>query len=240
MKKSNISVALFLLMSSHNSVMALPLNDNYLLETNLAITSNYLSNGASVTHGKPALQLTSFLFHVPTGLYGGIWGTNFDVGAPADREIGGYIEINKYFSEKFSIDTSIGKFLYEDYSALNTIESNTKISYDKFYVNYIYDWLKSPLPDAEFRYLGFKSELPKSFWIDAAVGFHDLHSRDLDPILDGKYNSYSLTVGKHVNENIDTSFMFSNTNLNDFDCAYASGYAGQCGSTLVITLDYKF
>jgi len=96
----------------------------------VTLASDYMFNGVSQTNNDPALQ-GSVDYVADNGIYAGVWTSNVDYGASADREIDPYVGQYIQFTDTWGVDYGIAYYTYHNgnnSSSLNYPEIYAKLS----------------------------------------------------------------------------------------------------------------
>ena len=107
---------------------------------NVALTSDYVFRGVSQNDEDPALQAGLELTHVPSGLYGAIWGSNVDFGDDigSNAEIDFVLGWGHPFNEDLALDVNISRYTYPGTNDEFDLDYNELIGTLTWHENY---WL---------------------------------------------------------------------------------------------------
>ncbi len=95
------------------SQAAIPLNDDFAVEVDLSLASDYRTRGISQTQNDPAAQAGATLLH-SSGLYAGAWTSNVDFGfgLKTRQEVDYYAGWFWQANDDISLDTGYIKYAY--------------------------------------------------------------------------------------------------------------------------------
>lgn len=156
---------------------ALPLNDDFAVELELTLASDYRTRGISQTQNDPAAQAAATLLH-SSGLYLGAWTSNVDFGGglKTRQEVDYYAGWLWQASDAVSLDLGYLKYSYPREGQFNQSEvygifSAYGFSLAAYYSN------DAPGIDSQqntlYRYLGYETELPLGLGLKLRYGEMD-------------------------------------------------------------------
>jgi len=180
------------------------------LSATIAVVSDYVFRGVSFTDG-PAIQ-GSIDYAFDSGVYLGIWSSNYDFDTTAKQELDYYGGYSRTLNKQVSL--SIGASRY-------TFISEHDIDYNEFHIALVL-WQFEPKlwyavnyggsdGDAQYYELGYKINLPREFSLGLRAGYSAFDSR----IGINDYLDYMLNVKKSFGR-FDTEIRVTDTNENQY------------------------
>lgn len=235
---------------------ALPLTDDFSLQIDLAVLSDYRSRGISQTLGDPAAQAGAALLH-SSGLYAGVLTSNVDFGKFIDEEgndhrfktrqeldyyAGWYLQA----SDEISLDLGYIKYSYPKESQFNMSEVYAELTaygvllgaaYSTDTPNYF-----GADQDCLYTYLGYKARLPAEVGLELRYGRNDFKDPAFWSSSGGSRESYHEWEAKLSRDFMGLTWGLSyiDTDLSESECAGWYGYGDLCSATLVASASKTF
>jgi uncharacterized protein (TIGR02001 family) len=234
-----------------SNTQAIELNDEFALEINPVLVSDYRASGISQTLGDPAAQLAINLIHYPSGLYAGTWTSNVDFGHDweNDDNYGTRQEVEYYagyyaqLTDDISLDTFYTKYTYPGEGQFNTSDIQTTLDmYGAFVGGKITDdgdaeesstaaWIgyHTVLPaeigfSAQYEYVDYKDDV---FW---NADFSDSRKT---------YYDWEVSLTRDFAD-VTWGLSYIDSDLSDAECTNFSGYDDLCSATVVASASKTF
>ena len=215
---------------------------------NLAIaeTSNYVFRGISQSDNHSALQ-GSIEFHVPFGLYAGVWASTIDFN---DAPVNSRSEVDYYGGfrttvGKWSLDFGGMYYAYPDgRSAYRFSEYYAKVAHPlndmvSWNAQYIYS------PDffgktghGNYAQTGLLTQVVDWLSADANIGRQWVQDFDADPATGFPYNNWNAGVTATY-EKLSLDLRYTDASLSKAECATAAGNQKWCGAKFMATITLK-
>lgn len=219
------------------AAQVIELNDDYFLELNAGVFSDYRTCGISQTQNDPALQGYATLLH-SSGLYAGLWSSNVDFGfgLKARQEIDSYIGYYWQIDDDIALDLSYIDYAYPNQGDLNYDEVHAELSaYGGTLGAYYSDDLGGD-QSYLYSYLGYTAELPWELGLELRAGQVDYK----DPVFisnsgndSNRYREWEARLSRSLFE-LDWSLSYVDTDLSKAECASYNGFDDVCSATLVV------
>ncbi|AKA23880.1 TorF family putative porin [Pseudomonas chlororaphis] len=225
---------------------AVPLNDDFALEMELALVSDYRTRGISQTQNDPAVQAAMTLVH-SSGLYLGAWSSNVDFGGglKTRQELDYYAGWLWHASKAVSLDLGYLKYSYPRESQFNQSEvygifTAYGVQLGAYYSN------DAPGIDSEqstlYRYLGYETELPLGLGLRLRYGEMDFK----DPRLvsasgqgEDRYHEWEARLTREV-AGVLLGLSYIDTDLSKSQCTSNYGFDDLCSATWVASARKAF
>ncbi|WP_371233746.1 TorF family putative porin [Pseudomonas sp. QE6] len=229
------------------STLAVELNQDFLLQIDAALVSDYRTRGISQTQGDPAAQFGLTLQHI-SGLYVGAWTSNVDYGYGYDtrQEVDYYAGYYWQANDDVALDLGYIKYTYpkssefnqsDVYAILHAYGFEAGVYYGNDYPNYFGD-RNSNL----YSYLAYNAELPAEFKLRTRFGHNDakdpLYLSGSGDTRDG-YNEWEVKLS-HELVGLDWSLSYIDTDLSQNECFNNQGYKDVCTATVVAGVSKTF
>lgn len=222
---------------------AIELNQDFALELNAGLYSDYRTRGISQTQNDPALQGSATLLH-GSGLYAGIWASNVDFGydTRTRQELDYYAGYYWQLNDDIALDLSYIDYVYPRQSEFNYGEYHAELNaYGAFLGGNYADDLGGD-QSYLYSYLGYRAELPWELGLELRYGQVDYK----DPLFysasgddrDG-YHEWEAKLGRELFE-LDWSLSYVDTDLSAAECASFNGFDDVCAATLVVGVSKTF
>ncbi len=225
------------------AVQAIELNQDFSLELNAGIYSDYRTRGISQTQNDPALQGSATLLH-SSGLYAGVWSSNVDFGyaihtrQEVDYYAGYYWQIN----DDIVLDLSYIDYAYPRQSDFNYGEYHVELNvYGAFLGGNYSDDLAGD-QSYLYSYLGYRAELPLELGLELRYGQVDYK----DPVFfsvngddRSSYHEWEAKLSRSLFE-LDWSLSYVDTDLSKAECASYNGFDDLCSATVVVGVSKTF
>lgn len=222
------------------SVSAIEINENWSLNLNPALVSDYRSFGVSLSRRQPALQLDASLMH-SSGLLVGIWGSNVDFGGDTRLEEGYYAGYYHQFAPGVDVFASIGRYEYPKESFINTNEFVGIVNYDAFRLGWVYDFDVKDTPNADFKYIGYTVPLPQEYSLYFQYGYNDINFDIFGQNGDSRqtYSDWQVKLSKPLWGAV-WSAAYIDSDLSKSECSYYTGDDKTCSPTVVLGVTKSF
>lgn len=240
-------VAALLACAPLTPTLAVELSQDFALQIDTALLSDYRTRGISQTLGDPAAQLGLTLLH-SSGLYLGAWTSNVDYGydyktrQELDYYAGWYWQAN----DDVALDLGYLKYSYpresqfnqsDVYAILTAYGFEAGVYYGNDYPNYFGD-KNSNL----YSYLGYSAELPAEFKLYMRYGHNDakdpLYLSGSEDIRDS-YDEWEVKLS-HELVGLDWAVSYIDTDLSQTECLNAFGFKDVCTATVVASVSKTF
>ncbi|BAU75377.1 TorF family putative porin [Metapseudomonas furukawaii] len=244
--KRTALLALALALAS-SAVQAIELTDDFGLQLDLTLASDYRTRGVSQTQNDPAVQAGATLLHA-TGLYAGIWTSNVDYGfglktrQEVDYLAGWYWQA----TDDLSLDLGYIKYTYPREGQFNQSEVYAILGAYGFQVAAQYSNdaknLFGEKQDTLYSYLSYEATLLLDLGLTLRYGRNDFK----DPLFwsnDGDSSDhYREWEAKLTREFVGVTWGLSyiDTDLSESECASYYGFTDVCSATWVASLSKSF
>lgn len=225
------------------TVQAIELNQDFSLELNAGIYSDYRTRGISQTQNDPALQGSATLLH-SSGLYAGVWSSNVDFGygirtrQEQDYYVGYYWQAN----DDIALDLTYIEYVYPKQSEFNFGEYHAELSAYGAFLGGNYSNDLAGDQSYLYSYLGYRAELPLELGLELRYGQVDYK----DPLLfsangDNRdsYHEWEAKLSRSLFE-LDWSLSYVDTDLSQAECASYNGFDDVCSTTVVVGVSKTF
>ncbi|MDD0844220.1 TorF family putative porin [Pseudomonas sp. Gutcm_11s] len=229
------------------SSQAVPINDDFFVDIDLTLASDYRTRGISQTQGDPALQAGATLGH-SSGLYAGVWTSNVDFGygLKTRQEVDYYAGWYWQATEAVSLDLGYIKYAYpkesqfnqsEAYAILNAYGFKAAAYYSRDLGNFI-----GEDQDTLYTWVGYETQLPLEIGLDLRYGRMDLK----DPLFwsnsGQSRDSYREWEVKLTRDFFDVTWGLSyvDTDLSEAECFSNYGFTDACTATVVASVSKTF
>lgn len=226
---------------------AIPLNDDFAVQVDLTLASDYRTRGISQTQNDPTAQAGATLLH-SSGLYAGVWTSNVDFGfgLKTRQEVDYYAGWFWQANDDISLDLGYIKYAYPKEGQFNQSEVYGILSAYGFkaaayYSNDVQNFIGKD-QDTLYSYIGYETTLPADIGLKLRYGRADFK----DPLFwtaSGKgTDSYREWEAKVTYDLFDVTWGLSyiDTDLSDDQCASNYGFTDTCGSTVVASVSKSF
>jgi len=226
---------------------AIPLGDDFALEIETALVSDYRTRGISQTQNDPAAQLGITLQHA-SGLYLGAWTSNVDFGfdSKTRQEVDYYAGWYWQATDDISLDVGYLKYVYPKSSLYNLSEYYAALTAYGFTVGANYSNDSGSVigddQDTLYSYVGYETALPLEVGLQLRYGRMDFK----DPVYmaaDGKesadYHEWEVKLTRDL-IGLTWGLSYIDTDLSKTECASSYGFDDVCSSTWVASVSKKF
>lgn len=228
------------LLTLSTTTHALTLNDDWSIDLNAAVVTDYRFRGISQTLGDPALQGGATLAH-SSGAYAGIWSSNVDYGSRARQELDYFVGYNWEITDDISLDLTYYQYEYPREASLNSKEAGFQFNAYGLYVGGFYT------PDlgdesSSYLYLGYETELPYELGLNLRFGEVDFKDNVLERSngkVRSRYNEWEVGLSKSI-LSLDWSLSYVATDLSKSECYSYNGYDDVCSPTVVLGVSKSF
>ncbi|MCU1718552.1 TorF family putative porin [Pseudomonas sp. 5P_3.1_Bac2] len=231
-----------LCLAASAAAQAVTLNEDWSLDLNAALVSDYRFRGISQTLGDPALQGGATLQH-SSGAYAGIWSSNVDFGSGSRtrQEIDYMLGYNWAIDDNLSLDLSYLHYEYTHQSSLKSDEAGFQFNAYGLYVGGFYT---PNLNDnsSSYLYLGYQTELPYELGLNLRYGEVDFKDDVLERSngkLRSRYNEWEVGLSKSL-LSLDWSLSYVASDLSKSECYSYNGYDDLCAATVVLGVSKSF
>lgn len=226
---------------------AVELNEDFMLQIDAALVSDYRTRGISQTKGDPAAQFGLTLQHV-SGLYAGAWTSNVDYGYGYDtrQEVDYYAGWYWQATEDVGLDLGYIQYRYPKESQFDQSEVYAVLNAYGFEVGAYYsDDLPTYFGRNQsnlYSYVGYGFDLPAEFRAKLRLGRNDAK----DPLYvsgDGDtrhtYQEWEARLDRDF-AGIDWSVSYIDTDLSQNECYNWQGFKDVCTATVVARATKQF
>lgn len=229
------------------STLAVELSQDFALQVDATLASDYRTRGISQTQGDPAAQLGLTLQH-SSGAYLGVWSSNVDFGADfktrqeVDYYAGWYWQAN----DNIALDLGYIKYAYpresqfnqsDTYAILHAYGFELAAYYGNDYPTYFGEDQANL-----YTYLAYNAELPAEFKLRLRYGRNDAK----DPLyLSGSgdtrdtYHEWEAKLS-HELVGFDWAVSYIDTDLSQNECLVQYGFKDACTATVVASVSKSF
>ena len=229
--------------SSH----ALELTEDFSVQLEATLASDYRTRGISQTQNDPAIQAAATLQH-SSGLYLGVWSSNVDFGygLKTRQELDYYAGWYWQATDAVSLDLGYIQYRYpkegqfnqsEVYAILNAYGFELASYYSKDITTYV-----GKDQSQLYSYVGYGFELPAGFQAKLRYGRNDAK----DPLYlagDGgtrsTYHEWEARLDREF-AGIDWSLSYIDTDLSQSECFNWQGFKDICTATVVARATKRF
>ncbi|MAZ39669.1 MAG: hypothetical protein CMF49_06075 [Legionellales bacterium] len=180
----------------------------------IALTTNYLSEGSSSSEDKPALQ-GNITLDIPKDFYINFWGSNVNFPAPdgdkAHKELEAMLGNHRQVTPKFSYDAFIGRYAYPGATSADYTEAQLTLTYlyysliaDYSYDIFGYENTPGGYLEGDVNYPLFNWHAIK-FYANARLGHYQL-----DPTAGETHNYYYVGFDAFY-KSVDLLVQYSDT-----------------------------
>ncbi len=236
-------LALFPLLSQ----AAIPLNDDFAVQVDLTLASDYRTRGISQTQNDPAAQAGATLLH-SSGLYAGAWTSNVDFGfgLKTRQEVDYYAGWFWQATEDVSLDVGYLKYAYPKEGQFNQSEAYGILSAYGFKAAAYYSNdapnIVGKDQDTLYTYVGYETLLPADVGLLLRYGRMDFK----DPLYwsqngtgTDSYREWEAKLSYELFE-VKWGLSYIDTDLSDDQCASNYGFTDTCGATVVASVSKSF
>jgi len=226
---------------------AMQLNDDFTLTADLALVSDYRSNGISQTQGNPAAQAGATLMH-SSGLYVGAWTSNVDfgLGAKTRQEIDSFAGWYWQATEAISLDLGYTKYNYPRESQFNMSEVYGVFEAYGIQLGFSYsnDGITPAGEDQDSTkiYVGYRTELPGEVGLQLHYGrvdYKDPTFWDSNDVASESYREWEVKLTRDL-LGVTWGLSYVDTDLSDSECASNSGFTDVCSAAWVASVSKSF
>ncbi len=225
------------------AAQAIELNDDYSLELNAGVFSDYRTRGISQTQNDPALQGSATLLH-SSGLYAGVWSSNVDFGygLKTRQEIDSYVGYYWQLSDAIALDLSYIDYAYPRQGDFNYDEVHAELSAYGGKLGAYYSDNLGGEQSYLYSYVGYATELPWQLGLELRLGQVDYK----DPVFfsnsgndSDRYHEWEAKLSRSLFA-LDWSLSYVDTDLSEAECASYNGFDDVCSATLVAGVSKTF
>lgn len=226
---------------------AVPLNDDFNLEVDLALVSDYRTRGISQTHGDPAAQLGVTLQHA-SGLYVGAWTSNVDFGfdSKTRQEVDYYAGWFWQATDAVSLDLGYLKYSYPKSSLFNQSEYYASLTAYGFKLGADYsndaNNVFGEKQDTLYTYVGYETELPLEAGLHLRYGkmdFKDPMFMSANEQTSDSYREWEVKLTRDF-VGVTWGLAYVDTDLSKSECASSYGFNDVCSASMVASVSKKF
>lgn len=226
---------------------ALSLGEDFTLDLNLAVVSDYRSRGISQSLGDPALQAGATLMH-GSGLYIGAWTSSVDYGFDykTRQEVEYYAGWYWQATDAISLDLGYLKYSYPKEGQFNMSEVYAILD---LYGLKLGAYYSSDAPnafgkdqDTLYSYLGYTFALPGDVGLELRAGHNDVKDPAFWSTSGESRASYYEWEAKLTREFVGVTWGLSyvDTDLSKSECVSWYGYDDLCSATVVVSASKSF
>lgn len=226
---------------------AVELSQDFLLQIDTTLASDYRTRGISQTQGDPAAQLGLTLQHA-SGLYVGVWTSNVDFGynLKTRQEVDYYAGWYWQATDDVSLDLGYMKYAYPKESQFNQSEAYAilnayGVELGAYYSNDLPTYFGEK-QSSLYSYLGYNAELPAEFKLLLRYGRFDAK----DPLYlsasgdtRDTYDEWEVKLS-HELVGLDWAVSYVDTDLSQAECLNNWGFKDACTATVVASVSKSF
>ena len=226
---------------------AVSLSDDFYLEIEPALVSDYRTRGISQTQNDPAAQTNATLLH-SSGLYAGVWPSNVDFGfgLKTRHELDYYVGWYWPVTDEVNLDLGYIKYSYPKEGQFNQSEAYAVLgAYGfTFAAQYSSDTknLIGEKQDTLYSYIGYENTLPLDVGLKLRYGRNDFK----DPLFwsargesSDAYHEWEARLTRDF-VGVTWGLAYVDTDLSESECASYYGFTDVCSSTWVVSVSKRF
>lgn len=247
MNRQQWLVGALLACAPFTQALAVELNQDFALQIDATLASDYRTRGISQTQNDPAAQLGLTLQH-SSGLYLGAWTSNVDYGydfktrQELDYYAGWYWQAN----DDIALDLGYIKYSYPKESQFNQSDVYAILHAYGFELGAYYgdDYPTYFGEDQSnlYTYLGYNAELPAEFKLHMRYGRNDakdpLYLSASEDTRD-TYHEWEVKLS-HELVGLDWAVSYIDTDLSQAECLNNFGFEDVCTATVVASVSKSF
>lgn len=222
------------------AAIALPINDDFAVDIDLAAASDYRSRGISQTQGDPALQADVMLSHA-SGLYLGAWTSNVDFGfaSKTRQEVDYYAGWAWQMAEQVNLDLGYLRYTYPKESQYNLSEVYAILDVQGFKLAAYYSSDANTQygkdQDSLYTWVGYHRVLPMEIGLELRYGRVDFKDPSYWSQSGQSRDSYREWEARLSRDFFGLTWRLSylDTNLSKTECASSYGFDDVCSATVV-------
>ncbi|NWL76010.1 hypothetical protein DM872_03995 [Pseudomonas taiwanensis] len=226
---------------------ALQLNDDFSVQVDLAVLSDYRTRGISQTQNDPAAQAGATLIH-SSGLYAGAWTSNVDYGfgLKTRQEVDYYAGWYWQATDEVNLDLGYIKYSYPKESQFNQSEVYAILGAHGFKLAAYYSNDASTVfgedQDALYSYVGYETRLPLEVGLELRYGRMDFKDPMFWSTNGDSTDSYHEWEAKLTRDFLGVTWGLSyvDTDLSEAECASNYGFTDVCTATWVASVSKSF
>ncbi|AYF87591.1 TorF family putative porin [Pseudomonas sp. JS3066] len=226
---------------------ALQLNDDFSVQVDLAVLSDYRTRGISQTQNDPAAQAGATLLH-SSGLYAGAWTSNVDYGfgLKTRQEVDYYAGWYWQATDEVNLDLGYIKYSYPKESQFNQSEVYAILGAYGFKLAAFYSNDASTVfgedQDALYSYAGYQTSLPLEVELELRYGRMDFKDPMFWSTGGDSTDSYHEWEAKLTRDFLGVTWGLSyiDTDLSESECASNYGFTDVCTATWVASARKTF
>lgn len=227
---------------------ALPLGDDFTLELELGIVSDYRSRGISQTQGDPAVQGGATLIHNNSGLYLGSWTSNVDFGygSKTRQELEYYAGWFWQATDSIALDLGYIKYDYPKEGQFNSSEVYAivdvyGVKLGAYYSNDVPNAFGED-QDTLYSFIGYDMVLPAEVGLGLRVGHNDMNDPAFFATNGDSRESYYEWEAKLTREffGVTWGLSYIDTDLKKSECSSWNGFDDVCSATVVASASKTF
>ncbi|MDE3739758.1 TorF family putative porin [Pseudomonas resinovorans] len=226
---------------------AVQLNDDFAVQIDLTLASDYRTRGISQTQNDPAAQGGATLLH-SSGLYAGAWTSNVDFGfgLKTRQEVDYYVGWYWQATDDVNLDLGYIKYSYPKESQFNMSEVYAILGAYGFQAGAYYSNDASTVfgedQDSLYTYVGYQTTLPLEVGLELRYGHVDFK----DPMFwsnnGTSSDDYREWQAKLTRDFIGATWgiAYVDTDLSESECASNYGFTDVCTATWVASVSKSF
>ncbi|MDH4565585.1 hypothetical protein E8E95_02700 [Pseudomonas sp. BN414] len=226
---------------------AVQLNDDFSVQFDLAVLSDYRTRGISQTQNDPAAQAGATLIH-SSGLYVGAWTSNVDYGfgLKTRQEVDYYAGWYWQATDEVNLDLGYIKYSYPKESQFNQSEVYAILGAYGFKLAAYYSNDASTVfgedQDALYSYVGYETRLPLEVGLELRYGRMDFKDPMFWSTNGDSTDSYHEWEAKLTRDFLGVTWGLSyvDTDLSEAECASNYGFTDVCTATWVASASKSF
>ncbi|MCO6058641.1 TorF family putative porin [Pseudomonas sp. MOB-449] len=226
---------------------AVQLNDDFSVQVDLAVLSDYRTRGISQTQNDPAAQAGATLIH-SSGLYAGAWTSNVDYGfdLKTRQEVDYYAGWYWQATDEVNLDLGYIKYSYPKESQFNQSEVYAILGAYGFKLAAHYSNDASTVfgedQDALYSYAGYETRLPLEVGLELRYGRMDFKDPMFWSTNGDSTDSYHEWEAKLTRDFLGVTWGLSyvDTDLSEAQCASNYGFTDVCTATWVASVSKSF
>ena len=240
-------VTLLALILAPLASQAVELNQDFSLQVDLALLSDYRTRGISQTQNDPAAQASATLLH-SSGLYAGVWTSNVDFGfgLKTRQEVDYYAGWYWQATDEVNLDLGYIKYSYPKEGQFNQSEAYAILGAYGFKLGAQYSNdaknLIGEKQDTFYSYVSYEHTLPLDVGLKLRYGRNDFKDPLFWSAQGESSDAYHEWEAKLTRDFVGVTWglAYIDTDLSESECASYYGFTDVCSSTWVASVSKRF